>query len=80
MVIECPDFDTAVKEYLEGNLSMLDSIFGLQRYDGDIHYFGYNFVRLKNLLERCGFKNIVQFPAQDYHTKNEPCLRIECYK
>ena len=35
IVIECPDFDAAVKEYLAGNEKRLDNIFGLQRFPGD---------------------------------------------
>jgi len=58
LVIECPDFDRDVKEYIEGNEKRLDSIFGLQRFPGDAHLFGYNFKRIKKVLEESGFKNI----------------------
>jgi len=80
LIIECPNFDEVVKEYLEGNEKRLDSIFGLQRFPGDYHFFGYNFQRLKIILTQAGFTNICQTQAQDYHTKNEPCLRVECIK
>jgi len=80
LIVECPDFDEAVKEYLEGNEERLNNIFGLSRYPGDIHYFGYNFKRLKKILEEIGFVNIEEKEPQDYHSKEESCLRIECTK
>lgn len=80
LIIECPDFDEAVKEYIEGNEKRIDNIFGLQRFHGDVHLFGYNFKRLKQLLENFGFEDIQKKDPQDYHTKDEPCLRIECIK
>jgi len=80
LIIECPDFDKAVKEYVEGNEKRINNIFGLQRFPGDTHMFGYNFKRLKNLLEEAGFKNIKEREPRDYHSKDEPCLRVECVK
>ncbi len=80
LIIECPDFDAAAKEYVAGNEERLDNIFGLQRFPGDVHFFGYNFRRLKNLLEDAGFVAIEQREPRDYHTKDEPCLRVEASK
>lgn len=80
LVIECPDFDAAVKEYMAGNELRLDNVFGLQRFFGDLHQFGYNFKRLEKILSAAGFKNIQQKEPQDYHKNQEPCLRIECIK
>jgi len=80
LVIECPDFDKDVKEYIEGNEKRLDSIFGLQRFLGDAHLFGYNFERIEILLKGIGFRDIQKKEPQDSHAKNEPCLRIECIK
>ncbi len=80
LIIECPDFDVAVKEYVTGNEKRLDNIFGLQRFPGDVHFFGYNFRRLKTLLEDAGFVAIEQREPRDYHTKDEPCLRVEASK
>ena len=80
LIIECPDFDKAVKEYIEGNEERINNIFGLQRFPGDTHMFGYNFKRLKKLLEEAGFRDIQEREPQDYHIKDEPCLRIECVK
>ena len=80
LIIECPDFDKDAREYLDGNEARLDSIFGLQRFHGDMHLFGYNFKRLSGLLENSGFREIVQATPQDYHSQNEPCLRVECLK
>jgi hypothetical protein len=80
LIIECPDFDDAVKDYIEGNEESIDNIFGLQRFPGDAHLFGYNFKRLEKLLEAVGFKDIQKREPQDPHIKDEPCLRVECVK
>lgn len=80
LIIECPDFDEAVKEYIQGNEKRIDNIFGLQRFPGDTHQFGYNFKRLKEVLEETGFTDIEEKEPQDYHSKDEPCLRVECVK
>lgn len=80
LIIECPDFDEDVKEYTKGNEKRIDSIFGLQRFPGDTHLFGYNFKTLKQMLESCGFKDIQKKEPQDYHAKDEPCLRVEGIK
>ncbi len=78
LVIECPDFDRIVERYLvEGDETALDGIFGLQRYEGDTHYFGYNAARLTRLLKESGFTHIGEKEAMDYHVKEWPCLRIE---
>ena len=80
LIIECPDFDGAVKEYIEGNESRIDNIFGLQRFDGDTHLFGYNTKRLMELLAHAGFKEIKSCVPRDYHCDLEPCLRVEARK
>ncbi len=80
LVIECPDFDVAVGEYIAGNEKRLDNIFGLQRFPGDAHLFGYNCARLKNLLQGTGFVFIEKKEPQDYHAEHEPCLRVESIK
>lgn len=77
LVIECPDFDGAVRDYLAGDESRIDNIFGLQRFDGDTHRFGYNVGRLTRLLAEAGFSEITPAEPQDYHKDLEPCLRIE---
>ena len=81
MIAECPDLDKACQRYLNGEERvMLGAIYGGQRWPSDVHYCGYNFKRLKELLQKAGFTNIVEKPAQDYHTKIMPCLRVECEK
>jgi len=80
LVIECPDFDQAVYEYLQGNYERINNIFGLQRFRGDTHLFGYNFSRLKKLLEDKRFNNIQKKNPTDYHKEEEPCIRVECIK
>jgi predicted SAM-dependent methyltransferase len=80
LILECPDFDKAVKEYLEGNEKRIDNIFGLQRFPGDTHLFGYNAKRLKKILEEAGFKDVQNEDPTDYHMKDEPCLKVKCVK
>jgi SAM-dependent methyltransferase len=80
LVIECPDFDNDVREYLEGNTERLFSIFGRQRFHGDAHLWGYTATSLKELVESVGLTNCEIKPAQDYHAQKEPCLRLECLK
>lgn len=80
LIIECPDFDRAVQDYLNGNEQRLNNIFGLQRFEEDFHFFGYNSKRLKRILEYVGFQNVESKEPQDYHAKQEPCLRMECDK
>ena len=80
LVIECPDFDKIVEEYLEGNENRLNNIFGLSRFRGDNHLWGYNFSRLRIILEENGFKGVKKCAPQDYHRLQEPCMRVEAYK
>ena len=80
LIIECPDFDKAVREYIAGNNDRLYSIFGRQRFPGDTHNWGYNAKRLKDLLKEIGFAEITENEAQDYHKDHEPCIRIEAIK
>lgn len=80
LVVEYPSFDKIVKRYLNGDEKQLDGIFGLQRFEGDYHLFGYNFKRLRRILEKSGFINIEEKDAQDDHAKEWPCIRVECIK
>ncbi len=80
LVMECPDLDQAVREYLAGNKERLFSVYGRQRFPGDAHHWGYSTAGLKELLEAAGFTKIIFPPAQDYHKESEPCLRVECKK
>jgi len=80
LIIECPNLDEVVKEYIKGDDNRLVNIFGLQRFDGDAHLYGYNFKRLKKILTECGFVNIKEKDPVDYHSNEEPCFRVECFK
>ncbi len=80
LIIEYPDFDEIVKMYLEGHEEKIDGIFGLQRFQGDYHHFGYNYLRMRNLLEDIGFSEVEEKTATDYHTKEWPSIRVECIK
>jgi SAM-dependent methyltransferase len=80
LVLECPHFDEAIREYLSGNESRLLNVFGQQRFDGDAHLYGFNPKRLTQLLEEIGFKEIEVTSPQSSQTLYEPCFRIECEK
>ena len=80
VVIECPNFDETVKEYLAGNQERIYNVYGYRRFPGDAHQFGYNFERLRQALAAAGFSNIVNTEPQDYHIMEEPCLRVEAKK
>lgn len=80
LVIECPNFDEVVKEYLAGNSKRKDNIFGLNRHDGDTHQWGYGPDDIKDWLEIVGFVNITVTPGTDYHTRFEPCMRVVAFK
>jgi len=79
LVIECPDFDRAIQDYAVGNDERLGNIFGLQRFPGDFHLWGWNPHRLRALLLQVGFAHVEEQPPQDYHTETEPCLRLEAH-
>lgn len=80
LVLECPDFDEGVRQYLAGDEGRLTSIYGLQRYEGDTHFFGYNLERLSRLLVSIGFGSVKGAEPEDYHKDTEPCLRVEAIK
>ncbi len=80
LIIECPDFDATVKEYVEGKRFRINNIFGLQRHPGDYHLFGYNFRDLAEILQVVGFREIRQETPTDYHAQDEPSLRISAIK
>ena len=80
LVIECPDFDETIRDYLNGNSNRIYNIYGYRRFPGDGHLFGYNFERLKARLAAIGFSEIQSCEPQDYHIHEEPCLRIEAIK
>ena len=80
VIIECPNFDEAVKEYLDGNTDRIYNIFGHRRFPGDAHQFGYNFERLNETLISIGYSDVTQSEPTDYHIHEEPCLRVEAFK
>lgn len=80
LILECPEIDEVVRRYLNGDLRMLASMYGWQRYAGDTHFYGYNVPRLTEMLKGTGFRKIEERPAQDYHAREEPCLRLEATK
>ena len=80
LVIECPDFDETVREYLNGNAKRIYDVYGKRRFPGDGHLFGYNFERLNSALTSVGFSEIRSCDPEDYHKDEQPCLRVEALK
>ena len=80
LVIECPDFDSDVKSYLNGEEEILFSIFGRHRYREDVHCWGYNERRLEKILRQSGFSTVRFSEPQERHATEEPCLRVEAVK
>lgn len=80
LVMELPDFDIIADRYLLGNEEYLKHVFGNQEHEGQFHYWGYSFPRLKKELEEIGFKDVVKKAPTDYHAREEPCFRIEATK
>lgn len=80
LVIECPDFEAVIQEYVDGNLRRKDNIFGLNRGDGDKHMWGFGRKDLADLLAQHGFDIESHGPGTDYHSSLEPCQRIVARK
>lgn len=86
LVIEMPDLDGIVKEYLTADEKqrekLLIGIYGSYRGNDnvDIHRWGANEERLNYLLKKAGFRYIKFVEPQDYHIKDCPCLRVEAIK
>ena len=80
LILECPNFDSTVQEYLGSNEERLLNIFGRQRFDGDSHLYGYSPQRLTKLLTEIGFTNICVKVPQSSQSLDEPSFRVECQK
>ncbi len=80
LIVECPDFEATVREYMAGKKFRINNIFGLQRHPGDFHRFGYDVESLRETLESTGFGDVRQEPPTDYHAREEPSLRITASK
>lgn len=86
LVIEMPDLDGVIKEYMTANEARRDElligIYGSYRNNDnvDIHRWGANENRLRYILDKAGFRDIIFSPAQDYHKDDVPCLRVEAIK
>lgn len=81
LTAECPDFEKIINELvIENKQDRIDNIFGLDRYEGDIHHWGYTAQSLKELFKSRGLTVTKVTGGTDYHTKFEPTLRIEALK
>lgn len=81
LIIECPDIKGIFEEIVKNNnWSMIDHVYGLDRYEGDTHQWGYTKESIKSLLKSSGFDNIKISDGTDYHILNEPSMRVEALK
>lgn len=81
MIVECPDVELILKEIVHNsNWGMLDHVYGLDRYPGDTHQWGYTRKSLKELFLKHGFNDIKISEGTDYHILTEPSIRIEAVK
>jgi len=80
LIIECPNLLGICKELINGNLERINNLYGLQRHPYDYHKYGYTPASLLNLLVKTGFRKAWEYEPTDYHTKTEPCLRMEAHK
>jgi len=79
IAIECPDLRGVVEKYLNNERNIIH-IFGNQTNPFQHHLWGYTQESLCRLLTEIGFKVTMAGPGTDYHTKTEPCLRVEAKK
>jgi len=81
LIIECPDIRGIFEEIVKNNKwSMIDHVYGLDRYDGDTHRWGYTRESIKSLLKSSGFDSIKISDGTDYHILDEPSMHIEAMK
>ena len=81
IIIECPDFEAVLHELsINQNKEMMDHIFGLDRYPGDEHQWGYTRKNIRELLKEFGFHDIKVSDGTDSHILNEPSIRVEATK
>lgn len=81
LIIECPDLEVILREYLNTNdEELLYSIYGRNRYAYDTHLWGYTRRSITNLLHDIGFSSVKTGSGTDYHAKFEPCMRVEATK
>lgn len=80
LIIECPDIEVIMKKYLSGDEEMLYSVYGRNRYNYDNHLWGYSRNSIRRTLLDIGYKGTRVMDGTDYHSKSEPCMRVEAIK
>lgn len=67
-----PDFEAVIAEYLQNK--EMDSIMGLlyggQDYEYNFHYQGFDFKRMKTLLEKSGFQGVERYQWEEFLPKD----------
>ena len=84
IIIEVPNFDGTVKEYLEAVANndikkmdqRIENVYGRQFFEGDQHCWGFNLFRLKRALESVGFTDVEEMTNYSYHATEEPCVKV----
>jgi len=89
IVLECPDFEALCKEFLKADKvnrwysyketwnALITHFYGKQTSPLQVHKNGFTKERLRDLLAKCGFTEIM-FVEPEY--KFCPCLRVEATK
>jgi len=81
LIVECPDLDAVLRIYVAHPASRLKRvIFGLGRWDGDEHQWGYGRSELSDLMAYCGFRIVYVGEGQDEDQAWCPCVRVEGVK
>ena len=83
IIVETPDMDKIIKRYVEKNRKFSEveaQFYGLQRYEGDYHVFGYSEESIQKHFENAGFKVAYVGKGQSEHRDNNISLRIEAIK
>ena len=84
LLLECPDFEKCLKEFLKATNKRkwqwwIKTIYGFQQPDSEeLHKTGFNFKRMKSLLESFGFSEVKR--VSPYFSHLTPNLRITCTK
>jgi predicted SAM-dependent methyltransferase len=77
VIIEVPDILGVCKELQEGNFGMLECMYGLDRYPGDNHRWGYTKSALQMLFLQAGFERTLTSPGKCYHKTQQAVIRGE---
>jgi predicted SAM-dependent methyltransferase len=75
LVIEVPNLEKIIKQSYNDFEEVVKRIFGLRRYKGDSHIFGYNEKTLKDWLEKYNFKVLEMGEGNSEGHTPELCIK-----